>query len=427
MTAARLRDDQLLTFRRFAIGSSRIPSRSSPPTKTMSLRQATDLDTALAQPTCRLEAVWQTVVSQDRGASSATLQAYDIPMIILSHITALHHLRHIGAETVARLPRLTLASLNPSRLNADQARMAYLAFAESSGTCSPSLHLLRPIGHPRWETPFITTHFATDERTVTLVEIGCKVYAPTPEYLIQQLSALGDIVDLTQLVFELCSIYSHPTNNHIELKDRKSFTTKRRLQRHLEKHRPFRGSARLEQALKLSKDRSASHMETACAMLLGFPYRLGGLNFPEFEMNHRIDIPRHLRKTLRRARCYGDLCWQDRKLVLEYDSNEEHANTAKIASDSDRRNALLKIGYDVITLTGNQIYNFEECLRTARILAGKLGHRIQPRCKNYWRKHHLLRRAVLKDQASVYRGRRHGEPDFVQASAGNRQTQPESV
>ncbi len=324
-------------------------------------------------------------------------------MIILSHITALCCLRHLGAEFVARLPRTTLASLEPPRLGAKQALAAYQRFALSISLPPCPIHLLRPLGHPVWEDPAIATHFASDARTAVLVRVAEGVYAPAPEYLLRQLSAQGSVVDLVQLTYELCGVYAHPSNQRIELKDRKSFTTTASVRRYLAKCRLFPGSRRLEQALSLSRDRSASHMETACAMLLGFPYRLGGLNFPAFEMNRQINFPRNMRAKLRRARCYGDLCWYERRLILEYESNEMHVGAAKIAVDSDRRNALIKIGFKVVTLTGNQMFNHEEFLRTARILADALGHRIQPRCAEFRKRHHMLRWAVLNDQASIFK------------------------
>lgn len=323
-------------------------------------------------------------------------------MIILSHTTALHLLRHLGAETVSRLPRITLANLHLDHQSVECARNTYFEFAKSAGIPPASLHLLVPYGHPTWKDPSIVTHFSSDTRPAILIKISDEIYAPSPEYLIRQLSPLGSTTDLAQLIFELCGVYSHPTNQHLELKDRSSFTTKKSLQRYLDKHRPFRGAARFERALKLAKDRSASHMETACAILLGFPYRLGGLNFPEFEMNQRIDVPSYFKNKLKRSRCYGDLCWQKQRVILEYESNAIHVGAEKIAADSDRRNALLKTRYCVITLTGNQMYSYEEFLRTAHILAGKLGHRIQPRCKDYRKRHRALRWAVLNDQASVY-------------------------
>lgn len=321
----------------------------------------------------------------------------------MSHITALRCFRHLGAEVVARLERMRLADLDTPPCSTAEALETYLSFAISVGMSPSTPHLLKASGNAPWDGNRVVTHFASDERAAILVKLSDAVYASAPEYLVRQLASLGDVVDLAQLIFELCGVYAHPSNERIELKDRASFTSKRSLEKYLAQHRPFRGASRFERALKLSKDRSASHMETACAILLGFPYALGGLNFPVFEMNGMIEIPKNMRSTLGRSRCYGDLLWRGKRVILEYESNMVHANSSKIAADSARRNALQKADYQVVTLTGNQMYDSGEFWRTARVLADALGHRVQPRCKDYRRKYYQLRWAVLNDQAFVFR------------------------
>ena len=142
----------------------------------------------------------------------------------------------------------------------------------------------------------------TADLEARLIRICDDVYAVAPEPLVQQLASSGSLSDLTQLVFELCGTYRHPTNERVFLPDRKSFTSVAKLQAHLELKRPFKGAVRFENALKFACDGSGSHMETACAILLGFPYRYGGLGFPPCRMNYELVVPKKLIKHAGRQR-----------------------------------------------------------------------------------------------------------------------------
>ena len=51
--------------------------------------------------------------------------------------------------------------------------------------------------------------------------------------------------------------------------------------------------------------------------------------------------------------CYPDFLWRDKKLVLEYDSNLHHSSATEMQRDARRRNALVHMGYTVLTYTND--------------------------------------------------------------------------
>ena len=338
---------------------------------------------------------------QGCGDRYGGLRSYAMCMIVLSHTTALDCLHHLGAESVARMPRMPIGQIPSTTASATEAAIRCESLCQSLLIAPDKLHLLTPQTHRRESSDFIRFH-TTNDGSAPLIRLANDIFIASPELVVQQLSESASLVSLTRLVYELCGVYSHPTNERVLLSERKTFSSISNLRGHLESRRPFRGADTLDTALRLAHNRSGSHMETACAILLGFPYRLGGLNFPKFEMNRKYAVPKKLVRHAGRRLCYGDLCWPERGVILEYESNEHHTGAERIAADSGRRNALQLIGQRVLTLTGKQLYDAREFNRTAYSLAAELEHRIRPQCENFSARHNALRHAALYDPATSF-------------------------
>ncbi|MBQ9955109.1 MAG: hypothetical protein IJO87_06740 [Eggerthellaceae bacterium] len=323
-------------------------------------------------------------------------------MIILSHITAFHCLRHFGAEAVAFMPRVAFSAIEEPFDDALKGLDRYLAFCESAGMEAVFLHLLRPRGSHLTQSDCLITHSSGDLSKHSLLKVSEGVYCVQPELLVRQLSSLGSVCEVTYLLYELCGTYSHPGNVGIDLLQRKSFTTKERLQRYANAMAPFPHLDVFLEAVSLVKERSASPMETACAMLLGLPYRLGGLSFPEFEMNKELIVPQRLIGEVGRRRMIADLCWPNLMVTLEYDSKEWHHGAEQVARDAGKRNAMQRMGYRVVTLTGMQAESPKEIMRVSRILSEAVGHRIRPRVKDFASKREALEHLVLRDKGASF-------------------------
>jgi len=156
------------------------------------------------------------------------------------------------------------------------------------------------------------------------------------------------------------------------------------------------GKKRAARALRYIADGSASPMETISAILLVLPNSLGGYGFPLPEMNRRIDTKPAASGNLSKHFYKCDLYWKDSAVAAEYDSDLHHSGYDRISDDSIRRSDLFLSGIEVIPITNKQIYNIEEFDKVARIIASKMGRRIQIRYSGFNAERRKLRGLLLK-------------------------------
>lgn len=135
------------------------------------------------------------------------------------------------------------------------------------------------------------------------------------------------------------------------------------------------GRNRLNATMDYALPQSASPMETALALLLSLPEQFGGYGLPKPELNRKLPVPSHEHLWTGGLSITPDLLWENAKLVIEYDSNEEHggAGPRKLADDATRANVLASMGYSVLRVTTLNIMSSGEIDRLARLVAGKLG------------------------------------------------------
>ena len=114
-------------------------------------------------------------------------------------------------------------------------------------------------------------------------------------------------------------------------------------------------------------------METAAYMLFALPRTYGGRNTSVPQLNERIDIPAEVRPVTNSRYFEADLLWPQQRLIVEYDSKQEHVGSERIARDAVRKNVLTSMGYTVLTLTTRQLFDYGEFCRFARMLESYLG------------------------------------------------------
>ena len=340
-------------------------------------------------------------------------------MIILSHTTALHCFRHLGAEALSAMPRCGLSDLTEPFDGSERCVERYLALAASTGMDPVPLHLLYSRSCRLPESEVVRAHTMRGSLPGSLVRIADGIYAVSPELLVCQLASWGTVNDLVYLLYELCGTYEHPSNQCRALSERAVFTTRERVAAYVDKRATFSGNAMVRAALGLVRERSASHMETSFAMYLGFPYRRGGLGFPDFKMNAPIAVPAQMAQKCGRSKLTGDLCWLDRKVVFEYDSMQHHDTVAQVARDASKRNVFLQMGYTVVTFAGGQLRDKAEVANVVNALAKALGHRIQPRCGDFENLRRRLEWTVFKDKASIFNGRSNPRSEYFHPKALN--------
>lgn len=208
-------------------------------------------------------------------------------------------------------------------------------------------------------------------------------YLIPPEYLFLQMAETMSFIDLLMLGFELCGTYfgGQATNTFndsaVPLPRHKPFTKASKIKRFLDSDvaSQTKGTKRAKQAAKFLLDNSYSPRESALALMLTLPRRLGGYALPRPLLNQRINIPRNNSQLTHNDHFRCDLFWPKENLAIEYDSDLHHTGARKIAKDASRRDALALLGIQVITVTNKQFASMKEMDKVAHAVAKILGVR----------------------------------------------------
>jgi len=233
------------------------------------------------------------------------------------------------------------------------------------------------------------------------MNIGDRLMVCSPEFCYLQMATRLPLVDLIELGYELCSEYSLPLRGDLNVPKegfykRDSLTSVRKLGGFLGSMPGTKGHKKALYALRFLCGGAASPMETKLAIFLTLPHMLGGFGFDLPELNKRIDLTSAERRKYGKDFYVCDIFWADKKIAVEYDSDQQHTGSDRIASDSIRRNILESSGIKVVTITKQQLYSSMELTRAAQSIATHMGRRLFSRKSGFYSKHHELRKQLLK-------------------------------
>jgi uncharacterized protein DUF559 len=234
---------------------------------------------------------------------------------------------HRGVYVKAQ-PDLALATRAAAALSVSKAG-AYVSFHTAAallGYCVPPeapIHVSVPRGSRRQPVPGIVRHQAPREAQIRMVR-GLPVSAPGQ--CVRDLVSVLPLVDAVTLVDSLCA----------------------RERSDLSELRSQLGSQvgpRLSETLSLANPLSESPTESRLRVLLV----LGGLPTPSTQ--HVVRDP----GTGRRYRL--DLAYPEWLVAVEYDGRQHALDSQQYAGDVERRNALQRMGWIVITVVAKTLYN----------------------------------------------------------------------
>ena len=222
----------------------------------------------------------------------------------------------------------------------------------------------------------------------------------SPEFCLLQMAEQLSLVRLIELGYELCGAYSipHPDDPIAPNRGfykRKSLTSVNKLKTFLESIPGVNGHQKLFRSLRYILDGSASPMETKLAMFLTLPYMLGGYGFDLPELNKRIDLPKTARREFNKDFYVCDIFWPKEKIAVEYDSDQQHTGSDRIASDSKRRNVLTSLGIRVTSVTKQQLFSSVELDRIAKVISKQMNKRLFPSKNNFAAANRELRKQLL--------------------------------
>lgn len=143
----------------------------------------------------------------------------------------------------------------------------------------------------------------------------------------------------------------------------------------IETHAGLRGSKSTKTALARVRDKSRSPMETATALMIALPQRLGGLGYRGIELNCRLNVPTHVRPLTRSTELEVDVFAAGKKVGVEYDG-EDHADPLQRARDAERLATLAAMGIRVHVITKCQFSDQLSLHRALNGVARDLGIRL---------------------------------------------------
>ena len=135
-------------------------------------------------------------------------------------------------------------------------------------------------------------------------------------------------------------------------------------------------------------------METKVYLLLCLPQKLGGYNLERPELNPKLELPPEGKLILRQNSVKPDMLWRDRKLIVEYDGGY-HEDPAQTVKDEKRRVVLETLGYTVMAIKKQHVYDPIAFDGIATMLAQKCAKRLRQLTLQQQTARELLRKSLL--------------------------------
>ena len=180
---------------------------------------------------------------------------------------------------------------------------------------------------------------------------------------------------LVKLGHNLCSRYVLDTNKPTNQRFREPICNVKTLNEYVERCGNIEGVKKARIALRYVMDNSNSPMESNLSSIIGLKKGYGGYGITGYALNSQITLPESARKILGLDKVSSDIVWSSRRVVIEYDSNLTHLEREQHAYDKGKLNALKLAGFDVMSLTSDNVRSLDTLDVAMDILRAKLGLR----------------------------------------------------
>lgn len=224
-------------------------------------------------------------------------------------------------------------------------------------------------------------------------EIESDVWTPTPEFCFLEAARTLDRFEHLQLGMELCGCYVRdPQASPHGFRRTAPATSRSRILAFCSSSSGVRGVAQARAVASNLLDQSASPRESALALLLFMPKKLGGYELPTARLNHRLASA----SIDGMGDIVPDILWEEARTVVEYDGKADHGHEVNLPRDARRRNRLAAAGYKIVTVTNSQLQCVRDTDQAAWDICKHLGFRWrQPRGAYDWRERQACLRNAL--------------------------------
>lgn len=229
-----------------------------------------------------------------------------------------------------------------------------------------------------------------------MLQVAPGIHVCSPAYALVRLVRKAAPGAWLMHVMELCGSYAIDPACREGIRRVRPVTCADDIRTRLAAHTELRGARAARRLAAFAFDGAASPPEARLALLLSLPLNYGGYGYPQPVLNVPLTLPQEgpaaggpaspSPGSARTRSFIPDLFWPDARLVLEYDSDLEHADGSRIARDARRRNELEARGYTVLTATRGQLRGAVACDELAEQVARYLGVSGSPRdLSDAWR------------------------------------------
>ena len=233
------------------------------------------------------------------------------------------------------------------------------------------------------------------------------IHLVSPELCFVQLCKELSFIEALQLGMEFCGTYALRPDG---LEDRAmrdyQLTNVMSLRRKTRAWKDLHGLVQARKAAQYLADGSASPMETVVYLLLCLPQQYGGFNIERPEINVELPLEEEGRLILRQEKVKPDFLWRNHTFIVEYDG-EYHNDPRQRIRDEKRRMLLESMGYTVITVKKQHVYDPLAFEGFAKLVAERCGKRLRPLTLKQRYARENLREALLnkeeRDKRSIAR------------------------
>lgn len=187
---------------------------------------------------------------------------------------------------------------------------------------------------------------------------------PSVELCFVQFASTHSFLESVVFGYELCGRYRIDLSASGGIRDAKPLTTPKRILEFASKMQGASGKRKAIRAAKYVLPNSKSPRESTTVILLCFPRFLGGHAIPYPLLNYELPGLDGV---------YCDALWLKARLALEYESYLWHTGRQRLTRDSKRRAILMSKGFDVITITNDQLLDVNAFDLVASNISSRLG------------------------------------------------------
>ena len=127
----------------------------------------------------------------------------------------------------------------------------------------------------------------------------------------------------------------------------------------------------MEFALRYARENAESPKEIEASMKFALPIYRGGLGLEAHVLNPDLPITAEAQQITDTRTCRGDMFFESKNLIIEYNSNLHHSTEEERVGDDKRRLALQRSGYHVEFLRHEQLKDRDALFAFAQDIASR--------------------------------------------------------